>query len=126
EEDVTKFGEEITALDTDVVLAGQGGGHIEEWQQALDSYEKAKTQLAAIERADQVREVTGTLEEGRYALAVVKARVNNEPVPERRAPCFFNPQHGPSVRDVRWAPAGGADRKSTRLNSSHVKISYAV
>src|SRR5690606_7246793 len=110
EEDVTKFGEEITALDTDVVLAGQGGGHIEEWQQALDSYEKAKTQLAAIERADQVREVTGTLEEGRYALAVVKARVNNEPVPERRAPCFFNPQHGPSVRDVRWAPAGGAVR----------------
>src|SRR5690606_41934659 len=24
------------------------------------------------------------------------------------------------------APAGAADRKSTRLNSSHVKISYAV
>ncbi|MGI5269167.1 hypothetical protein ACQEUU_08460 [Nonomuraea sp. CA-218870] len=110
EEDVTKFGEEITALDTDVVLSGEGGKHIDEWQQALDSYEKAKTQLAAVERADQVREVTGTLEEGRYALAVVKARVDNQPVPERRAPCFFNPQHGPSARDVRWAPPGGAVR----------------
>ncbi|GAA1674863.1 hypothetical protein GCM10009733_084870 [Nonomuraea maheshkhaliensis] len=110
EEDVTKLGEEITALDTDVTLAGQGGGHIDEWQTALDSYEKAKTQLATVERADQVREVTQTLEDGRYALAVVKAKVNKEPVPERRAPCFFNPQHGPSVRDIRWAPPGGAVR----------------
>jgi hypothetical protein len=110
EEDVTKFGEEITDLDTDVTLAGQGGGHITEWQHALDSYEKAKTQLATVQRADQVRDVTQTLEDGRYALAVVKARVNDLPVPERRAPCFFNPQHGPSVRDVRWAPAGGVVR----------------
>ncbi|MFI6596349.1 hypothetical protein ACIBHX_08875 [Nonomuraea sp. NPDC050536] len=110
EEDVTKFGEEITTLDTDVQLAGQGGQHITEWQQALDSYEKAKTQLAAVQRAEQVRDVTQTLEDGRYALAVVKAKVGNQPIPERRAPCFFNPQHGPSVRDVRWAPAGGAVR----------------
>ncbi|MFC4016095.1 hypothetical protein ACFOY2_53415 [Nonomuraea purpurea] len=110
DEDVTKLGEEITALDTDVALAGEGGKHIQEWQTALDSYEKAKNQLAAVEKADQVREVTQTLEDGRYALAVVKAKVNNDPVPERRAPCFFNPQHGPSARDVRWAPPGGAVR----------------
>ena len=25
----------------------------------------------------------------------------------RRPPCFFNPQHGPSVEDIDWAPAGG-------------------
>ncbi|MGI5283954.1 hypothetical protein ACQEVF_11535 [Nonomuraea polychroma] len=110
DEDVTKLGEEITAVDADVTLSGEGGKHIDEWQTALDSYEKAKTQLATIERVDQVREVTQTLEDGRYALAVVKAKVNNEPVPERRAPCFFNPQHGPSARDVRWAPPGGAVR----------------
>ncbi|SEG99457.1 hypothetical protein SAMN05444920_11357 [Nonomuraea solani] len=110
EEDVTKLGEEITALDTDVTLAGDGGKHIDEWQTALDSYEKAKTQLNAVQRPDEVREVTQTLEDGRYALAVVKAKVNNDPVPERRAPCFFNPQHGPSTRDVRWAPPGGAAR----------------
>ncbi|MFD1542285.1 hypothetical protein [Nonomuraea guangzhouensis] len=110
EEDVTKLGEEITTLDADVALSGQSGQHITEWQQALDSYEKAKTQLATVQRADQVREVTQTLEDGRYWLAVVKAKVNNQPAPERRAPCFFNPQHGPSVRDVRWAPPGGAVR----------------
>src|SRR5690606_27502804 len=31
-----------------------------------------------------------------------------------------------SPRDLFYADAGNEDRKSTRLNSSHVKISYAV
>ncbi|MEV1002093.1 hypothetical protein [Nonomuraea sp. NPDC050202] len=126
EEDVTKLGEEITALDTDVTLAGQGGAHIDEWQTALDSYEKAKTQLNTVQRPDQVREVTQTLEDGRYALAVVKAKVNNEPVPERRAPCFFNPQHGPSARDVRWAPPGGAvrDVPACRMDAEAVERGF--
>src|SRR5690606_24508766 len=33
---------------------------------------------------------------------------------------------GPAVARLLHAPPGIADRKSTRLNSSHVKISYAV
>ncbi|WP_308249703.1 hypothetical protein [Sphaerisporangium fuscum] len=110
EEDVTKFGEEITTLDLDVKVSDNQAQTQGDWQQALDSYERAKNQLAEIKRADDLRTVTTTLEEGRYALACVKARVNHEPLPERRAPCFFNPQHGPSVRDVMWAPPGGAPR----------------
>src|SRR5690606_41270836 len=35
-------------------------------------------------------------------------------------------QGGQRVRERGWHAAGGGDRKSTRLNSSHVKISYAV
>ena len=38
------------------------------------------------------------------------ATAAGEPVPERRAPCFFDPRHGPSVTDVEWAPAGGRPR----------------
>ncbi|GII82641.1 hypothetical protein Ssi03_06310 [Sphaerisporangium siamense] len=110
EEDVTKFGEEITALDLDVKVAGTRAADQDDWRQALDSYERAKAELAAVKRVDELRGVTTALEEGRYALACVNARVNNQPVPERRAPCFFNPQHGPSARDVRWAPPGGAPR----------------
>ena len=30
--------------------------------------------------------------------------------PERRSPCFFDPRHGPSSRDVSWAPRGGTTR----------------
>ncbi|WP_170990920.1 hypothetical protein [Herbidospora galbida] len=109
EEDVTKFGEEITSLDLDAkMLPAAGTDH--DWQHALDSYEKAKVQLQQVRRADELRDVTATLEDGRYALAVVKAKVNQLPLPERLPPCFFNPQHGPSVRNVRWAPPGGALR----------------
>lgn len=110
EEDITKLGEEITELDTEVKLAQGQAGTQEDWKRALDAYERAKLELAAVKHVDELRGVTNALEEGRYALACVRARVNNEPVPERRAPCFFNPQHGPSVRDVRWAPPGGAPR----------------
>ncbi|WP_211592695.1 hypothetical protein [Microbispora sp. H10836] len=109
EEDVTKFGEEITALDMDVKMLPQSETTTD-WQRALDSYERAKNELAAVRRADELRTVTSTLEDGRYALACVKARVNDQPLPERLPPCFFNPQHGPSVRNVRWAPPGGAVR----------------
>ncbi|GAA4568181.1 hypothetical protein [Planotetraspora kaengkrachanensis] len=110
EEDVTKFGEEITALDVDVKMLPQAETS-GDWQRALDSYERSKTELAAVKRPDDLRAVTSSLEDGRYALACVKARVNNQPLPERLPPCFFNPQHGPSVRNVRWAPPGGAVRE---------------
>ncbi|GII90929.1 LPXTG cell wall anchor domain-containing protein [Sinosporangium siamense] len=110
EEDVTKFGEEITELDVEVRLLGAGAEHQADWQHALDSYEKAKSELTAVKHPQEIRNVTTALEDGRYALACVKARVEKRPLPERRAPCFFNPQHGPSSRDVRWAPPGGTLR----------------
>src|SRR5271165_5291707 len=40
---------------------------------------------------------------------------------DRRRPAGGDPRHAPPER-----PGLGPDRKSTRLNSSHVKISYAV
>src|SRR5471032_1730676 len=35
-------------------------------------------------------------------------------------------RHSPSTASVASAPVGNLDRKSTRLNSSHITISYAV
>ena len=69
DEDVTKFGEEITDLDTDVKLLNDGADHQQDWQRALDSYERAKAELTAVKRPDELRGVTTALEEGRYALA---------------------------------------------------------
>ncbi len=59
---------------------------------------------------EDARGVTGALEDGRYAITCVRARLVGEPIPIRRPPCFFNPQHGPSTEDVPWAPAGGIAR----------------
>ena len=54
--------------------------------------------------------MTGILNDGRYAVASVRARLAGEPLPARRPPCFFDPAHGPSTQDVEWAPPGGAVR----------------
>jgi hypothetical protein len=43
-------------------------------------------------------------------MASAKAILEGRPPPERRAPCFFDPRHGPSTQDVEWAPPGGAPR----------------
>ena len=82
----------------------------QEYARALDLYENAKTAAAKVERAGDLQPVTSTLDEGRWLLACVRARLAGEEPPERRLPCFFDPRHGPSVEDVQWAPPGGAMR----------------
>jgi len=110
DEDVTKFGEELQRLDVDVAGHPLDEAMQQDYQRALDAYEDSKSSLAAVRRPDEIRHVTEILEDGRYAVACVKARVNGRPLPQKRPPCFFNPAHGPSSQNVDWAPAGGAVR----------------
>ena len=107
EEDVTDYGQKVSAIasssaDDDATRA--------DLQTALDSYESAKKAAATMATTNDVAVVTGALEQGRYALACVDARRAGKPVPERRAPCFVDPRHGPSVADIMWAPAGLPER----------------
>jgi uncharacterized membrane protein YgcG len=111
DEDVTVFGEDLRALDADLAGRELDAMTRQDYQRALDGYEDAKQSVAAVNAPDQIRHVTEILEDGRYAVACVRARVAGAPLPERRPPCFFNPQHGPSVRDVQWTPAGGTVRE---------------
>jgi uncharacterized membrane protein len=109
-EDVTRLGEDISALNLDVRDPGLDPAAREDYQKAMDSYDRAKAATDSAKRPEDMRNVTTALEDGRYFMTAVRARVEGRPVPERRAPCFFNPQHGPSVQDVSWAPPGGAPR----------------
>lgn len=109
-EDVTALGVELQDLDADLAGRELDAGARSDYQRALDAYESAKTAADAMTRPDEVRHVTEILGDGRYAVACVRARVAGEPLPTRRAPCFFDPRHGQSVTDVSWAPAGGAPR----------------
>ena len=43
-------------------------------------------------------------------MAAAQALLDGRKPPERRPPCFFDPRHGPSTRDVQWAPPGGTPR----------------
>ena len=110
DEDVTKFGEELQRLDSDVAGHALDEAMQQDYQRALDAYDNAKMSLDAVTKPEEIRHVTEILEDGRYAVACVKARIAGEPLPAKRPPCFFNPAHGPSSQDVTWAPPGGVPR----------------
>jgi hypothetical protein len=109
-EDVTALGEELQQLDSDLAGRELEPGANADYQRALDAYESAKTAADSITDPEQVKHVTEILEDGRYAMACVRARVAGEPLPTRRPPCFFDPRHGLSVEDVPYTPPGGAQR----------------
>lgn len=111
EEDVTRFGEELQRLDSDLLTERLDEATRQDYQRALDSYEGAKESLSAVTKSEEIRHVTEALEDGRYAVACVLARVEKRPLPTRRPPCFFNPAHGPSATDIMWAPPGGQQRQ---------------
>lgn len=110
DEDITAFGEELERLDFHPGEPGADDAMRADYEQGLDSYEKAKRIMASVQYPEEVKGVTQALEDGRFALARLDARRQGRPLPERRAPCFFDPRHGPSTEDAVWAPAGGAAR----------------
>jgi hypothetical protein len=111
DEDVTRFGEELQRLDSDLLTETLDEPTRQDYQRALDSYESAKDSMTRLTRSEDVKHVTEALEDGRYAVACVRARVAGRPLPVRRPPCFFNPAHGPSTTDIDWAPPGGQPRQ---------------
>lgn len=110
QEDVTALGVELQELDLDMLGSKLDAGANADYQRALDAYESAKVAADRITAGDEVRHVTEILEDGRYAMACVRARVAGQPLPQRRPPCFFDPRHGLSVVDVAWTPPGGTER----------------
>lgn len=111
ESDVTNFGESLRELDIEVGSEDLSKEARDDWKRALDCYDRAKELMASDPGTGNITLVTEALEEGRHAVACVKARESGEPVPEMRPPCFFDPSHGPSTTDVMWAPEGGVARK---------------
>ncbi|MFJ8932670.1 hypothetical protein ACIRLA_39470 [Streptomyces sp. NPDC102364] len=111
DEDITAFGEELDRLDFHPAEAGADDAMRADFERALDAYEKAKQYMADAQRPDDVRGVTQALEDGRFSLAQLAARREGRPLPERRAPCFFDPRHGPSTEDAEWTPPGGSSRE---------------
>lgn len=109
-EDITALGVALQELDFELSGHQLDEGQNADYQRALDAYEAAKTAGDAITEPEHIRHVTEIIEDGRYAIACVRARVAGEPLPSRRPPCFFDPRHGLSVADVPWTPPGGATR----------------
>ncbi|BBH16151.1 hypothetical protein Back2_04380 [Nocardioides baekrokdamisoli] len=109
-EDITALGEQLQNLDLDLTGRVLDEGARADYQRALDAYENAKQAAEVMAKPDDVGNVTSIVEDGRYAIACVQARVNNQPLPPRRPACFFDPRHGISVADVQWPMPDGQMR----------------
>ena len=123
-EDITALGVELQELDLEMAGRELDTGMNADYQRALDAYEAAKTAGDRLTEPDQIKHVTEILEDGRYAIACVQARVAGRPLPTRRPPCFFDPRHGMSVEDVPYTPPGGTHRDvpACALDAERVKV----
>jgi MYXO-CTERM domain-containing protein len=110
QEDMLALADDIRALDLDVEMPNVDRDGKEHYGRAVDAYDRADRAYDTARRPQDLAAVSSALEEGRYEMASAKARLEGRDAPERRPPCFFDPRHGPSVRDVFWAPPGGEDR----------------
>src|SRR5262249_47552064 len=77
-EDITALGEQLQALDLELPGHELDRGARADYQRALDAYESAKTAGDAISEPEHIKHVTEILEDGRYAIACVQARVAGE------------------------------------------------
>lgn len=112
DEDITAFGEELSRIGFDPNGPTADDAMREDYTRALDAYDTAKATMDRAHSPDDVQPVSHALEEGRFALATLEARIEGRPLPERRPPCFFDPRHGPSVEDVPWTPEGGGAERA--------------
>ena len=122
-EDLAALGADIRALDLDIEMPDVDPAAKEDYGRAVDRYDHAERALDRASDPTDFAPIAEALEEGRWAMASAKARLEHRPPPERRPPCFFDPRHGPSTREVEWAPDGyGAPRTVPVCEADAVRL----
>jgi hypothetical protein len=109
-DDLVALGDDIRALDLDVQMPDADPEAKADYDHAVTRYTEAEERWELARRPAELAPVAEALEEGRWAMASAKARFAGGEPPERRPPCFFDPRHGPSSRDVMWSPPYGEER----------------
>jgi hypothetical protein len=110
EEDLVALAEDVQGLELDVDMPGADRRAREDYGHAVQAYERASGAFGRARTTGDLEIVTGAVDEGRHAMASARARLEGREPPGRRSPCFFDPRHGPSVRDVEWEPPYGEPR----------------
>jgi hypothetical protein len=122
DEDLVALGDDIRALDIDIEMPNIDPRAKEQYARALQAFEQGSSALRQARRPEDFRPIGQTLEEGRYAMEAAKARLEGREPPEHRAPCFFDPRHGPSTRDVAWSPPYGAPRMVPACEADALRV----
>ena len=110
DEDITVLGEQVAELRVGTLADDLDPAARDHHRRALEHYDQAKHLLSVSGTAEDVIALEQVVADARYHRAAVNALRDGQPLPERRDPCFFNPQHGPSMQDVEWTPPGGTAR----------------
>ena len=110
QDDLLALADDIRALDIEIELPGASAEAKADYARALEQYERATRAFDRAQRPEDLEAVSNAVAEGRFAIVSTRARLEGRPPPERRPPCFFDPRHGPSVREVEWVPPGGTPR----------------
>jgi hypothetical protein len=126
-EDVTALGEELQALDLELTGVDLDAGARADYQRALDAYESGKQSADAMTRPEDISHATSIVEDGRYAIECVRARVKGEALPVKRPPCFFDPRHGISKTDVSWTFPDGSVKQvpACALDADRLRVGAA-
>jgi hypothetical protein len=122
DEDLVALGDDIRALDIDIDMPGVDPRAREDYARALQAHEQASDGMRLAKRPQDFSRIGQTLEEGRYAMESAKARLAGQEPPEHRPPCFFDPRHGPSTRDVEWRPEFGSPRMVPACEADALRI----
>jgi hypothetical protein len=110
-DDLASFAEDARALEARVALRGASPAAAEAYASALRCYERAEPGCDRARSPEELEPVTAAIAEGRYELVRARALLDGREPPERRAPCFFDPRHGPAKRQVEWSPDGMSPRR---------------
>ncbi|MGH3665175.1 MAG: DUF6676 family protein, partial [Egibacteraceae bacterium] len=122
EEDMTTLGNELFDLEQQLIMPDTHAEARADYHAAINEYTRARSLLDHARRPNDLRAVTEALNEGRFLAAEARAHIEGRPLPERRPPCFFDPRHGPSTRDVEWMPAGGISRVVPACEADAIRV----
>jgi hypothetical protein len=109
-DDLVALGDEIRALDVDASMPDANPEAKAHYNEAVEIYTHAEERFDRARTPEDLAPVSEELEHGRYEMQAARCLFEGKAAPERRAPCFFDPRHGPSEREVEWAPPGGTPR----------------
>ncbi|MFF9147395.1 hypothetical protein ACF1BN_21315 [Streptomyces sp. NPDC014861] len=123
EAEITAFGEALAGHSFVPDARAHASRVLADYQRALEAYERAKRDFVGDRNLRDAADVLRALDEGRHALACVDAAVAGLPRPRRLPLCFFDPRHGPSAEEVRWAPADGTARTIAVCAADAVRLS---
>ena len=125
-EDVVALADALRELDPETEAVNADPRATVELAKAGDAFHRADDALERARRPRDFEGVTSAVADGRYAIECTKAYLAGREPPERRPPCFFDPRHGSSTRDVEWAPDGGEVRPVPACEADAQRVERGV